>query len=509
MSVGGGAAEGGLPGSGDSAGSESVAAEGGLPGSESVAAEGGSEPDSGQSGSPGSAGSADLEPAAAGVPESRPAASEVEAFGASALADTGDSPLARRLSELGLHDGPRVVWRRPLAPRLRIRVREDDALLVSMPDDATPVAVIDPATGADSPPPAECSWPAPVGRLHSVRLDPRSGYVIAGGWNEDGRYTVTAVDPGSGAVVWQNVPFAHGVQSGSGWRSWLADDHPDAEALVTYQFIRGDEPTWQYSDPFTGSQVWTVEWWMHDPTPPVDDPRDVMIGLWSGASRLGPQGITGLRAEDGAHLWYIECDSGRWQRYKKPQHPLYAGKSDHCVVLAELVSGTVDLPTCPCGRSPDDRLETYCEECGGNFTYAALVHVFDRATGRLLFHREWPDPDAPATAVADVVDIRSDVLLTREGSFVRGHSLPEGRQLWSVVPPIATTFDASGRHPGSRWAWLRPSGPDAGSVAPSGLFLHAPTGRTLNVPGAFHHTADDHVITRDGGDLMCWALPAR
>ncbi|MEY9928145.1 hypothetical protein ABH926_002779 [Catenulispora sp. GP43] len=46
-----------------------------------------------------------------------------------------------------------------------------------------------------------------------------------------------------------------------------------------------------------------------------------------------------------------------------------------------------------------------------------------------------------------------------------------------------------------------------GLSAPVAASMTAATGRTLNVPGAIHHTANDHVIARDGGELTCWALP--
>ena len=452
-------------------------------------------------------------------PEGGAAGSEVEVAGAAVPASVGDSAWARRMSELGLADEPREVWRRPISERLCVEVRQDSALRLVWAGSEVPTEVLDSATGEGGLPfywdiAAAITFALEAQKAvgHQVegvasdqgpypqRLDPRSGFLIVTDSGDLSRASTIAVKREGGAA-WEIKPDRITKTLGYGWPLWVHDDHPDAEVLIPYATRFTDDYLWQLSDPFTGRPVWGTDW-MQEPQPPDGagpDPRRVVLALLPGGAPKHYDGLLGLSVEDGTSLWHIDYSAlGRRYRYRK--HPVYAGKSDHCVVLAELVR----IPLCRCGWTLDSRAlsQKLCDSCGRPFDFWATVQVHNRANGELLFRREWPDPEAPATEVADVLDIRSDVLLTREGSFVRGHSLPDGRQLWSMTPPTATTFDSSGRRPHSRWAWLR-SAQDEYNV-----FLHARSGRTLNIPGAFHHTPDDLVITRTDDELVCWALPA-
>ncbi|WP_194897532.1 hypothetical protein [Catenulispora pinisilvae] len=444
--------------------------------------------------------------AGAEEPERAATGSEVELVGRADLAAVGASVLARRMSELGLTDEPRVVWRRPIEECLSVEAREDGALVLHRVGHdgvrIAPVGWVDVATGANVTPHGPyIAADLLLGEASVMRVDPRSGYLIFTDEDHPGRANTVAIDRSSSEVAWGITADRRTATLGYGWPLWAHDDHPDAEVLIPYTTQFTEDIQWQLTDPFSGRAVWIADWMQEDEPDlaAVQDPRQVVLALLPGGGAHEFDGLLGLRAEDGARLWHINYwPLGR--RYRPRKHPVYAGRSESCVVLVELVH----TPVCRCGEivPPSPLAERFCENCGRPFDFRASVQVHSRATGELLFARSWPDLNAPVTEVADVVDIRSEVLLTREGSFVRGHSLPEGRQLWSLTPPSATTFHDSGRHPNSRWAWLRDTVDESAS-----LFVHAATGRTLTLHGAVHHTPDDRVVTHVDGELVCWALP--
>ncbi|MBS2532305.1 hypothetical protein KGQ20_05920 [Catenulispora sp. NF23] len=445
--------------------------------------------------------------AGAEEPERAATGSEVALAGVADLAVVGESVLARRMSELGLADEPRVVWRRPIDEDLSVGACEDGTLglhLVRLAEVGlnAPVGWVDAATGAEVNPLGPYivagSVIGPVDTV--VRVDPRSGYLVFTDQDHPGRANTVAIGRLSSEVAWMIVADRITKTLGYGWPLWVHDDHPDAEVLIPYATQFTDDFLWQLSDPLSGRPVWGVDWMeeLEPPTGAGPDPTQVVLALLPGGTR-GYDGLLGLSAEDGTPLWRLFYTTVG-NRYRSRKHPIYAGKSDTCVVFAEVI----DEMSCACGEVvvPGGFPERFCESCGQGFDYRVTIQVHNRATGGLLFARSWPDLNAPVTEVADVVDIRSEVLLTREGSFVRGYSLPEGRQLWSLTPPTGTTFHDSGCHPHSRWAWLR-----GVADASEGLFVHAATGRTLALPGAVHHTPDDRVVTHVDGELVCWALP--
>jgi hypothetical protein len=49
-----------------------------------------------------------------------------------------------------------------------------------------------------------------------------------------------------------------------------------------------------------------------------------------------------------------------------------------------------------------------------------------------------------------------------------------------------------------RWAWIEALD----------LFVHAPSGRTVHLPGVFHHADGDLVLARTDTTLTCLALPS-
>jgi hypothetical protein len=129
------------------------------------------------------------------------------------------------------------------------------------------------------------------------------------------------------------------------------------------------------------------------------------------------------------------------------------------------------------------------------------IWVNVRKRGSLLWSHLWRGPGGEASSWAAAV-VRGPVVLTREAERVCGHDLTDGRPLWSVpLPPGRGRGPAwfAGRAvlPGSRWAWIEALD----------VFVHAPSGRMVHLPGAFHHADDDLVLASADTTLTALALP--
>lgn len=155
--------------------------------------------------------------------------------------------------------------------------------------------------------------------------------------------------------------------------------------------------------------------------------------------------------------------------------------------------------SCTDGGVPSHDEPNTCAACSGLFHPWITVAVHDRRSGRRLWGHRWPDRTAPSTAVESVVSMRGSIVLTREDRFLRARRIQDGYLRWTTVPVPRYRWLSDGRGQSCQWAWLRGGyGREA-----EHLLVHAPTGRTLTIRGAFHHVGDDLVLTRTGDTLTC------
>jgi hypothetical protein len=403
---------------------------------------------------------------------------------------------ARRTAELARQPGPVVRWQRAVWGRPYV-----------YPDDTVEAAVRDDAD-----------------RWRPERLDASSGRALPGPWGPLQRHVlaeaaqsrayrgltvsatievgdtvmVSAADHRTGLSAWLHAPVPRDDFQAGPWCAWLDAGRPDADLLIPHD--SGASRRLTLLDPLTGQVKWDVDWSHHvwarrgtltgSSRRRADDGWRVRLAptyLDSTPPGEPPTGLAGVGKADGTLLWHIDglrADGMRWK------HPAYLGSSGRYLVIAGV-------------PGPED----------GHAHTTIAIH--DRPTGRPLWHARWPDRTAPHTPAAGVADIRGDIVLTREGDFIRARRVEDGSQLWATVPPPRYGLVRQDSAPGSQWAWLRapeddpsPGVPEGGSVTEGGdLFIHAPTGQQLSISDAFHQTRDGLVLTCADDLLTCLELP--
>jgi hypothetical protein len=361
---------------------------------------------------------------------------------------------------------------------------------------------------------------------------------------------VRGEDGRTGWISWEHsrVPL---TEFGAGpWCAWLCSEHPDTDLLVPHG--RGASRRLTLLDQLTGQVKWDVTWSDSDWTS-----RDIPTWKWTGSLltrpphyqnpqkgrmtgtlrpppdgngrvRLAPtyldsalpgeqpSGLAGVNEANGTPLWHIH---GPWMNGLRWKHPAYLGSSGRHVIIAG-VPGLKDdscqpAPTatgpCSCQDYDEESVEARatCAKCGGVRHVYITLAVYDRSTGQPLWHTRWPDRTAPHTPAAGVADIRGNVVLTREGDYLRARRIEDGHLLWATVPPPRYRLVRRDNATGSQWTWLRHPEGGRGPSAPEGghLFIHASTGRQLTISNAFHQTRDGLVFTCADDMLTCLELP--
>lgn len=86
-----------------------------------------------------------------------------------------------------------------------------------------------------------------------------------------------------------------------------------------------------------------------------------------------------------------------------------------------------------------------------------------------------------------------------------GHSLHDGTLLWSLPltgPGAGATPDALTTPlplvSAGEWVWLLDHAASTADAQTVGHLVHASTGRQMTIPGVFHHTPSDLLLTRTG-----------
>lgn len=181
--------------------------------------------------------------------------------------------------------------------------------------------------------------------------------------------------------------------------------------------------------------------------------RDVVIAERRGARHLG------VLEADGRAGWWATLPAGLW--------PLKVRLTPDHLVL--------------CGGSP------------------ATLRVHDLRDGRLRWQH------SAGTAHMSVAGSMGDaVVVTLEGDFARARRLADGTRLWSR--PLAALPGATGttwlHETGARdrqqWVWLRTD---------RDVFVHAATGRTVDLVDVVHLNQDGLALARSGEVVTCLALP--
>lgn len=366
---------------------------------------------------------------------------------------------------------------------------------------------------------------------------------------------VAAADPVSGAVVWQRTAPPHERQM---WLDWFRGSGQCLETIV------GEARRHlAVLDPQTWSARWSRPW---DPfadtqgqhpaataCAPDGDVLAVVVHAGGHSQRRGhwtqdPAGsrVIALDEATGAELWRVRVAAG-WRVSRcgisgrflilctstiAPRPEGYDEATITPVPSAGAPADEPDIQPCPCcccAQPVAGRQGRWCAQCGKLLVEEVRIEVRDKTTGTLTWRHHFPWPYIH-TEPQDSMVVHPDVLVTREHSFLRGRDLATGRVLWSApVPrlwarsdypvndvdrtlPPGTPFSHGEGFPGpmarrARWAWLNQADIDARPMRHINTFVHTGTGRSLTLPGAFHQTEDDLVLTRTRHTLACIALP--
>jgi len=449
---------------------------------------------------------------------------------------------ASRTAELALQDQPVVLWQRAIPPETRPWVQPSGDVVVAGDE------FFDIQTGRALPGTPPAGPGSDTSRLASKvygRLLVTARRVATPHGLPSRMVCLEATDLRSGQAVWRHSPTPEDEFRDGPWASWMwwmpwAND--DAEVLFSRSRGDGDESL-GLLDPSTGEHQAIrlpavdppeYEYDLHGEFRDLHRDRDLNI---SGDTRpgaghggrvrlaVGFGGLAGVDEANGTLLWRIRHPVAGYEDDWK--QPVYLGGTDRCLVLV----GVVDHPplwdgpvrrdrlnpmfmfepayaaaqcSCTDGGVPGPDEPNTCATCGGLFYPWVTVAVHDRRSGRRLWGHRWPDRTAPDTEVESVASIRGSIVLTREGRFLRARRIQDGYLLWSAVPaPQYRGFSGGGDQSACQWARLRE---DVFHEAED-LFVHALTGRTLTIRGAFHQTSDDLVLTRTSDTLTCLALP--
>jgi hypothetical protein len=457
---------------------------------------------------------------------------------------------AQRTAGLAQQPQPVVRWQRAIWGHAHVRPDDTIAVAVRGDGDRWWSVVLDPSSGqvpgrSSSPRRiilGEAMPPKAYGALTVTALLRNDAVVVRG---EDGR---------TGLISWEQPRVPRTEFEAGTWCAWLNSEHPDTGLLVPHG--TGASRRLALPDQFTGQVKWDVNWsesamtaraiptwkWTGSllTTPPHQ--QHTQEGRTTGPSRLPPDGnggirlaptyfdnalpgeppsgLAGVNEANGTPMWHIHGPRTNGLHWK---HPAYLGSSGGYVIIVGVPGFKDDsrqpAPTatgpCSCSCQDDDEesaaRRATCEKCGRVRQAYITLAVHDRSTGQPLWYTRWSDRTAPHTPAVGVADIRGNVVLTREGYYLRARNVEDGRLLWTTVPPPRYQLVRQDNAPESQWAWLRqpeadqsqsPSPPEGGH-----LFIHASTGRQLTISNAFHQTRDGLVLTCTDDTLTCLELP--